>query len=678
MRLLSVLPVLAVALGVARGGEATPWSMGPTPAWVAPLAAPPPLGTASESVSSGTYDLVFDHQIRAGQAATDEYVRRVVQVLSTSGVQNASEISVEFDPASEHLVLHYARILRSGRDVSTFHAGDVSLIRPERESEDGIYSGTLSAVLFLRDVRPGDILDYAYTLVGTSASPPPSFVETLEMAYGVPLGRLRQRVLWPTSRTLHVKGRGLVPSPRIEATAGGLTAYAWMQDAVPAVLDEGDLPDWFDPYPAVELSEFDSWAEVAAWTAELYEAVDAASPSLDSLAAGWAGAGSLEERALRAVRFVQDEVRYLGLEIGPGAYVPRPPATVLARRYGDCKDKSLLLAALLRRMGLDARPALVSTRAGRSLDDRLPSPLAFDHVIVRLRLGGETRWIDPTAAHQGGTLREIVAPAFERALVVDASTVGLEPIPQPAPAAPTTLVEEEYAVPAAGTAVLRVRTLYSGADADSMRARLADTSSADLASSYLNHYAVAWPSLESEGSLAVRDQRDANRIEILAAYRLPEFWTAEPRSLEAWSLADIAEAPATVKRAMPLAVEHPARLRHRITLHLPAEPDDVPGEERVEDDAFRFARRSSLEGATLSVGFDYQSLTDAVAPAELPRHLQHLERARADLKLSVARPTGRRAARRRMGLAGLAAVPLLWAGWALVRARRRRPRPQAA
>jgi transglutaminase-like putative cysteine protease len=678
LRPCGVLSVLAFALGAARGAGATSWSMGPAPGWVAPLEIPPPPSAPPEDVSSGTYDLAFDHQIRAGDATSDEYVRRVVQVLSTSGVQNASEISVEFDPASEHLVLHQVRILRSGRDVSSFRAGDVSVIRPERESEEGIYSGTLSAVIFLRDVRPGDILDYAYTVLGTSPSPPPSFAETLEMAYAVPVGRLRHRLLWPARRTLHVKAHGSVAPPGVEPAGGGVTAYTWTQDAVPAVLDEGDLPDWFDPYPAVELSEFDSWGQVAGWTAELYDAVDEGSPSLDALLAEWSGAGALEERALRAVRFVQDEVRYLGLEIGPGAYVPRSPASVLARRYGDCKDKSLLLSALLRRMGLDARPALVSTRAGRGLDGRLPSPLAFDHVIMRLKLPGETRWIDPTTAHQGGRLREIVAPAFERALVVDASTSGLEPIPQPIPGEPTTLVDEQYAVPAAGPAILRVKALYAGADADAMRARLADTSSTDLASSYLNHYAAAWPSLESQGALGVSDQRDANRVEIQTAYRLPEFWTSEPRTLEAWSLADVVEPPATVRRAMPLAVAHPTRLRHRLALHLPAEPDDVPGEARVEDKAFRFVRSCSLEGATLIASFDYASLADSVPPAELQGHLQHLERARAGLKLSVGRPTGRRAARRRMALAGLTAAPVLWAACALVRARRRRPPAEPA
>jgi len=660
-------------LGASAAAGASSWSLGPAPAWTAPIAieAAPPGATPSEDAASGTYDLLFDHQIHVGDATTDEYFRRVIQVLSTAGVQNASEIAVDFDPTGERLVLHHVRILRGGRDVSTFRPGDVSLIRPERESEERIYSGSLSALVFLRDVRPGDVLDYAYTLLGTARSTSPSFAQTLDMAYAVPVGRLRHRLVWPASRRLHMRSRGVVASPSIEAR-GPLAVYDWTRDAVPAVVEEDGLPAWLDPYPAVELSEFGSWADVARWAAGLYTGVDEGSPALDALLGQWASRPSLEDRALAAVRFVQDDVRYLGLEIGPGAFQPRPPAQVLARRFGDCKDKALLLSVLLGRMGLDARPALVSSSSGRGLDARLPSPFAFDHVIVRLRLGRDTRWIDATTAHQGGRLGAMAPPAFERALVVDASTRGLEAIPQPAPEAPTTLVDEAYSAPLGAPAALRVTVAYRGPDADEMRATLADASAAELERSYLNHYAQTWPEIEAEGRLAVADRRDENLIEIRGAYRIPEFWTGKP--LYAWSLAGVLQPPGTPRRSMPLGVAHPVRLGHRLSIRLPLEPDDLPADALVDDPAFRFSRRSSRDGNMLVTALSYESVADAVRPADMPRYLAGLERARASLTLPVARPTGARLARRRMGIAALAATPALLAIWTLLRVVRRSAR----
>jgi transglutaminase-like putative cysteine protease len=649
---------------------AAEWSVGPRPSWVVREPAPAPLAAPAPDATPGSYELLFDHQLRVGDDFSDEYVRRVVQVLTSAGVQDAAQLSVDFDPSSERLVFHRVGILRHGTDVSSFAPSDVSVIRPERESDDAIYSGSLSALVFLRDVRPGDVLDYDYSLQATASSPPPSFATTLDMAYSVPVARLRQRLLWPAGRRLHVRTHGSVPQPQVVAQ-GPTTVYSWTRQDVPAVVSEGDLPEWFDPYPAVELSEFGSWTAVADWAAEVYAGVAADPRALDATLRQWSALPGLEDRALAAVRFVQDDIRYLGLEIGPGAWEPRPPAEVLARRYGDCKDKSLLLAALLRRLGLDACPALVSAATGRGIETRLPSPLAFDHVIVRLRLAGRDVWIDPTLTQQGGRLRSLAPPPFERALPIVPGQADLETIPRPPPNEPTISVREDYDAPRGAPASLSVMACYRDADADSMRANLGGSSPNELASTYLNHYATAWPAIQVEAPPAVSDWRDDNRLEVRARYRIPGFWQLPHRVLEAWSLADVLQKPRTLRRSMPLALDHPARLSHRFSIRLPAPPDELPRQARVDDPAFCLARSVRLDGDRIEVGLDYRSLADAVAPGALPAHLANLDRAQAQLQLQLALPTGRTARRRWLALAAFASFALLFEAW-----RRRRPRPR--
>jgi transglutaminase-like putative cysteine protease len=625
-------------------------------------------------VASGTYDLLFDHQIRVGPGTTDHYYRRVIQVMSTSGVQSLSQVSIDFDPSYERLVFHQVRVLRAGHEVWRLAASDVSVIRPERESGDSLYSGELSALVFPKDLRPGDVLDYAYSLFGSVAAEPPSFALTLEMGYGVPVARLRHRLLWPRARPLYQRDQGAVGAPVLQQS-DTQSIYTWAREAVPAIAEEEQLPPGFDPYPRVDLSEFASWADVARWTAELYAAVEQNPASLDPQLESWASL-PLQERALAAVRFVQDDVRYLGFEIGPGAYQPRPPAQVLAQRFGDCKDKALLLSTLLRRLGLDARPALVSTTAGRAMDEKLPSPFAFDHVIVRLRLGGKSYFIDPTVAQQGGTLLTIAPPVFERALVVDPDTRGLEPIPRPIPEAPTTFVEESYDVRPEAATALEVRTLYRGADADDARADLADTSVADVERAQLNQYARLWDGLEAQGKPRVEDRREENTIEIRSSYKVRGFWTNTPLALEAWSLADALQRPATVRRSMPLGLEHPASLVHRLIFRLPLEPDQTPEDATVENAAFRLERRTNSDALGFTSTLRYESRADVVSPQDLPRYLADLDRARASLRLTVARPTGRKARNRRIAVLSVAglALGLSIAAMAILRRRRRQLR----
>jgi transglutaminase-like putative cysteine protease len=100
-----------------------------------------------------------------------------------------------------------------------------------------------------------------------------------------------------------------------------------------------------------------------------------------------------------ALRLVQDQIRYVFLGMNLGGYTPASAETTWARRFGDCKGKTALLVALLRELGIDAEPALVSTTAGDGLDQRLPTLQLFDHVIVRARIDKTIYWLD--GARQG-------------------------------------------------------------------------------------------------------------------------------------------------------------------------------------------------------------------------------------------------------------------------------------
>ena len=103
-------------------------------------------------------------------------------------------------------------------------------------------------------------------------------------------------------------------------------------------------------------------------------------------------------------RKLESTVRYLGIEVGENSHRPYPVETILSRRFGDCKDKSLLLCTMLRRLGFEAHPSLVDTDVRHNLAEWLPSPLAFDHMVTQLRFHGKDIWLDPTDSDQGGPL----------------------------------------------------------------------------------------------------------------------------------------------------------------------------------------------------------------------------------------------------------------------------------
>jgi transglutaminase-like putative cysteine protease len=96
---------------------------------------------------------------------------------------------------------------------------------------------------------------------------------------------------------------------------------------------------------------------------------------------------------------IASEFRYFGdWRHRKGGFFPRSLREIAETRYGDCKDLSLLVARILRSWGLEAEIALVF-RGEQPLGQwayALPSGMAFNHAIVRLKFNGRTIWIDPT------------------------------------------------------------------------------------------------------------------------------------------------------------------------------------------------------------------------------------------------------------------------------------------
>src|SRR5262249_2137138 len=216
-----------------------------------------------------------------------------------------------------------------------------------------------------------------------------------------------------------------------------------------------------------------------------------------------------------AIRFVQDDVRYLGIEMGRGSHEPRQPHATLVQRYGDCKDKAFLLGLLLERLGIEAHPALVNTKLRHRLDEFLPSPFLFDHVITQVVDGKQTYWIDPTIAAQGGTLQTIDTPNDERALVVDARTRSLTPIVIGSRAG--TFVDETYNV-SGDDATLEVTSTYRGRDADDLRGDLSDLTPAEYAKERINLFAADHPHIERAAAPAITDDRNHNVIVVRERY----------------------------------------------------------------------------------------------------------------------------------------------------------------
>lgn len=630
---------LLVALACPAASARPDFKVRPAPAWV--RAVEPPADAFGNEPEDGVRCMLDDRQVRVTPRGSENYSRLVQQVTTPAAVERSSQLELEFEPSYQTLVIHHVNVVRAGRAIDALRPSEIRVIQREGELDERLFNGTLSAVVVINDVRPGDVIDYAYSVNGDNPVLAGNYADTLGLAHSDTCALLRARLLWPAARRLFVRPHRTDLQPAITQGPEEVE-YVWERRNAPGVRYEDSAPAWYDPAPYVQLSEFATWADVARWAAPLY-APGELSPALRSQIEEWRRLPSAEERLLAARRFVQDEVRYLGIELGAYSHTPTGPSKVFERRFGDCKDKTLLLATALNELGIAALPALVNTGERRALDDWQPSPYAFDHVIVRAELDGKTYWIDPTISYQRGTLANASTPDYERALVVAPETRSLVEIPLTSPDGPTTAVRELFEVAGFDAPVrLTVTTTFRGADADTTRYRLAGESREEMGREYLNFYADGEPAIRQDAPPEVSDDERANVITLTEHYTVPNFWKDSKREFPARYFAGVLRRPDAAPRVSPLGVTFPYHVEQLTEVRLPHRQSVRTGERTAEDDTLSFKASAESEGNVVRVRYSLVTKRDAVPAAEVEKYLATLDDAFAlsSYELSQGAPVG--------------------------------------
>lgn len=604
------------------------YDLSPPPRWVQPITGVI-TGRSPRETPGGTAYLLVDRQIRV-QGGWAEYQRYVTQVVNPAGVEDGSELTIDFDPALDHLILHAVTVRRGARVIDELRRGRIQVLQRESELDQGLLNGSLTFQLLMRDVRVGDIIDESYTIEHREPELGNRFFERLTTRWDDPVTRSRLRVLVPEAEPLSIGGTE--PSAPVKRHTGGWQILEWNWNGLPAVVADEDAPGWYQQYPAIQFSQFANWAEVARASLPLYS-FDPRDPDLVAISGRLKSSANTQSgRALAAVRFVQEKITYTGLELGSGAFRPRPPGEVLRSRYGDCKDKTLLAVALLRSMGIDAAPALVSTRWEGHLNEHLPSPGDFDHVVVRLPLAGKTYWVDVTETAQGGVLETLDQADFGQALVISPGVSGLEPIPREVPVRPLVTVTAVFDLRAGEDAEgsYTLSTVYRGSEADSMRRRLRRTSAAELGRNYLNYYKRRYPGIRAVGPPDIRDDLLANQITANEAYRIEHpFAPMNPGrrrfELRAEIIGDYAQSTDQPVRNAPVSLDYPVNVAEQITIRLPSYfpiKDEVV---RIDHPAFHYESHLTHNGSDVFFDIRYRTLADEVPTDQLDGFLTKMD-----------------------------------------------------
>lgn len=457
---------------------------GPAPDWIPVVA--PHLSNLPDNPSQHVRYEVFESHVRAFGAHTETYVRIRVRVLSPLGLQQASQLGLEWNPALQTPTVHHARIIRAGETSDILDRADFTILRREAALEQSLQiNGVLTGVLVNPDIRVGDTIDFAYSL-RTQFDLFNNPLEALAYPYSplsVDLGVAT--ISWPASMSVQTRAGRHASIPPITQSDGFNVVVNRITDAegetLPDTIATRSLPDY-----GWQISSIPQWGIIADHIRPAYDHASTLPDDAD-LAAHVARIESEhtapEARALAALRLVQNEVRYMALTLGEGGWLPVSASEVWAGRQGDCKGKTVLLVALLRELGIDAVPVLVSSD-NLSLDKYLPMVSVFDHVIVKARINGETYLMD--GARIGDRSLTPDVPLVHEHVLPIVEGARLEQIPLRLPPRPTGTmhVEVDFSDGIYSPARVTLTDVDRGHSATEMQAGVAQVPAVELSRLY--------------------------------------------------------------------------------------------------------------------------------------------------------------------------------------------------
>ncbi|MGE0431432.1 MAG: DUF3857 domain-containing protein, partial [Planctomycetota bacterium] len=325
-------------------------------------------------------------------------------------------LRVERDGRSRSYLHELIRITNEDgtREFRMFNAGrrgdsrvlDAKIHHPDGKVEQARIS-QWGRIDYGTNLKVGDILEYR---VRSFAGASPVFGDYFGARFlfqeDVPMHHYRLVLVWPADRPIGMHPDELVKQAEVSTdTQENVKIWKWSLDNIPELQSEPGMPPTNEIEPTLEISTYRTWDEFATWYWNLIRkqvlVTDDIEKAVVELTAG-APPDDIAERIRRIYEFVANELRYNdSWEFGVHGYQPFTAQAILRRKFGDCKDKAILLCAMLSCIGVKAHPVIIRSAWMRGEEDiSLPLIQHFNHCIAYVEWpDGTERFLDGTAVY---------------------------------------------------------------------------------------------------------------------------------------------------------------------------------------------------------------------------------------------------------------------------------------
>lgn len=412
-----------------------------------------------------------------------EQMRRY-RLLTETGRKRLSRYSIGYDEKLSRLSEVRARIVKAdgGQVEATEHRD-----HPAYPGGSTLHASSRVRIVDLSEAKVGDVIELRWREREWTLFMPKSWVFASKYPIVRSTFALEQRPGQEHAVRFDEGGVTKDFEPRIE-TREGRTWKVWerrdwepLRDGIALAPATG----YIFPRLSVALRALDTprgrqelftrWEDFGPWYAKLSEGVYEVTDAVKEAAKRVLSKAPDEprERVRELFRHLQDDVRYVSIQLGMGGWRPAKADDTASQQFGDCKGMSAYLKSLLAHTGIASEITIVATRDSYPADAGPANLRGANHAILAVQLEGEDGYLflDPTCrACPFGTLRW----DDEATDVLVMHPEGAKVVRTPALSPEDTLIERKIALEldAEGGAAYTVEHTATGHRATSRRSKL--------------------------------------------------------------------------------------------------------------------------------------------------------------------------------------------------------------
>lgn len=315
----------------------------------------------------------------AGHAVVHE--REVYKLLTAAGRSYARK-QLYYETGAK---VHYLHGWTLGADDRAYQLDDKDVLDASAVPEFAVFDSARVRVAKAPAAEPGAVV--AFESEYTEAPFLTSW--EYELDHAVPSAGRTVTLMLPPGFT---HSEGWAHAETVKPTQLGPASWRWELGSRMSIDDEPGTPEWGEiagrmllSYAGGSVAPSDgNWKTVGAWYDGLFTPRAVSTPEIAAeVAELTAGKTAWGDRLFAITGFMQDQIRYVAVEMGIGGWQPHPARDVFHNRYGDCKDKATLLVVMLRDAGITAYPLIVDF--DHRVDPGMPTHYA-DHMIVAVEV----------------------------------------------------------------------------------------------------------------------------------------------------------------------------------------------------------------------------------------------------------------------------------------------------